>query len=56
MEINSTCIFFNVGEVATALHVSKSHIYSLIRRGEIPSKQVGKRILVPKCFVETLLK
>ena len=56
METNTTCILFNVSEVATALRVSKSHIYSLIRRGEIPSKQVGKRILVPKCFVETLLK
>lgn len=50
METNDTCILFNVSEVATALRVSKSHIYSLIRRGEIPSKQVGKTNISSQAF------
>lgn len=38
---------YSTQDVATILGVSKEHIHRLIRAGELPSKRVGRRIVIP---------
>jgi len=45
-------IVLTVPEVAAELQIPASTVYDLIRRGEIPSVRVGKRIRVPKRRLE----
>ena len=46
---------FTVDEVARLLGVSRSGAYDSITRGEIPSFNVGRRVLVPRdAFLEML--
>ncbi|MEM9655580.1 MAG: helix-turn-helix domain-containing protein [Actinomycetota bacterium] len=44
-----------VDEVAGLLGVSRSTAYECIRTGEIPSVTFGRRILVPKRWLDSLL-
>ena len=44
---------FTVDEVARLLGVSRSGAYDSITRGEIPSFNIGRRVLVPRdAFLE----
>ena len=46
---------FTVDEVARLLGVSRSGAYDSITRGEIPSFNIGRRVLVPRdVFLEML--
>ena len=46
---------FTVDEVARLLGVSRSGAYDSITRGEIPSLNIGRRVLVPRdAFLEML--
>jgi excisionase family DNA binding protein len=45
-------IVLTVPEVAAELQIPASTVYDLIRRGEIPSVRVGRRIRVPKRRLE----
>ena len=47
--------FYSAGQVARLLGVSRSHIYSLISKGQIPVKRIGKRLIIPASFVNGLL-
>ena len=47
--------FFSVKEVAEILGVSKSLVYSKICNGQIPSRRIGRRILIPASYVEEIL-
>ncbi len=47
--------FFSVKEVAELLGVSKSLVYSKICNGQIPSRRIGRRILIPASYVEEIL-
>ena len=47
--------FFSVKEVAELLGVSRSLIYDKVCRGTIPSRRVGRRILIPATYVEEIL-
>jgi len=44
-----------VEETAKILGVGRNSAYEAIARGEIPVVKVGKRLLVPKAALETLL-
>ena len=44
-----------VEEVAALLAISRSQAYKLVRRGEIPSIQVGTAIRVPRRALEAWL-
>ncbi len=44
-----------VTETAKCLGIGRSSAYEAIARGEIPVIRVGKRLLVPKAALETLL-
>ncbi len=44
-----------VDETAKCLGVSRNSAYEAIAKGEIPVVKIGKRLLVPKAALETLL-
>ena len=44
-----------VPEVAAALGISRGAAYDAIRRGELPSRRVGRRILVPTAMCTSWL-
>ena len=44
-----------VGEAARALGISRALAYDLVRRGEIPSLRLGRRIVIPERVVDDLL-
>lgn len=41
-------LVYSVQEVAEALGISKSYAYELVRKGIIPSLQLGKKRIIPK--------
>ena len=45
-----------VAEAAGALRLSSNKTYEAIRRGELPSVRIGRRLLVPKAGVLQLLQ
>ena len=47
---------FTVDEVARLLGVSRSGAYDSITRGEIPSFNIGRRVLVPRDAFLDMLK
>jgi len=46
---------FSVDEARMLLGLSRGLIYEAIRRGEIPSLRIGKRILIPRAALQRLL-
>ena len=48
--------YYSVKEISILLCVSKSLIYDLVYKGEIPVRRVGKRILIPRTYVERFAK
>ena len=44
-----------VEETAKCLGIGRNSAYEAIARGEIPVIRIGKRLLVPKAALETLL-
>ena len=47
---------YSVDEAAEALGVSRASAYEAVRRGEIPHIKIGKRILIPRSFLQSLTK
>ena len=48
-------LVFTVEEAAKLLGISRSFAYEAVKRGEVPSMRIGRRILVPKSALERLL-
>lgn len=46
---------FTVEEVASILGISRNSAYEAVRRGEIPTIRLGRRILIPRSRLEDLL-
>ena len=44
-----------VEEVAATLGISRAFAYEAVRRGDIPSIRIGRRVLVPRAALERLL-
>jgi len=44
-----------VDEAATRLGLSRNGAYEAVRRGEIPSLRIGRRVLVPRAALERML-
>ncbi len=44
-----------VDEAAKALGIGRNTAYEAVRRGEIPSIKIGKRLLVPVVALERML-
>lgn len=45
-------IMLRPAEVATLLAISRSEVYRLIERGDIPSVRIGRSVRVPRRWVE----
>jgi excisionase family DNA binding protein len=50
-----TKLTYSVPEVAQLLGICRTSAYECVRRGEIPSLTLGRRILVPRSVLEQLL-
>ena len=46
---------YSVSEVLELIPVSKASLYAAIRRGEIPSASVGRRVFVPDWAIEKIM-
>jgi len=46
---------FTVCEVAKILRIGKISAYQAIAKGEVPSIRIGRRILIPRHALESLL-
>ena len=46
---------FTVCEVAELLGISRTSAYECVRRGEIPSITLGRRLVVSRAVIERLL-
>lgn len=46
---------YTVVEVAKMLGIGRGQAYEAVRRGEIPSIRLGKRLVVPKPLIERML-
>jgi excisionase family DNA binding protein len=51
----STRLTLTVEEVAATLGISRAFAYEAVRRGEIPSIRIGRRVLVPRAALERLI-
>ena len=52
---DSESLVFTVEEARGKLRISRGLMYEAIRRGEIPSIRLGRRILIPRLALEKLL-
>ena len=50
-----TKITYTVTEAAELLGISRSSAYECVRRGEIPSLTLGRRVVIPRRAFEALL-
>ena len=46
-------LFLSAEEVSRLLGASKSYVYAMIRKGDIPSKRLGKRVFIPTSFIKS---
>ena len=53
---NLRSIFVRPIEAAALLSVSKSKLYEMLARGEIPSTRIGGMLRVPRAAIEQLAK
>lgn len=52
---DSEGLTFTVDEVSKLLKLSRTSCYEAIKRGDIPSLRIGKRILIPRHAFEKML-
>ncbi len=45
----------SVPDAAALLGISRAHAYQLVARGELPHLRLGRRIVIPRAALETLL-
>ena len=52
---NEIPLVFTVTETARLLGISRSHAYDLIAAGDLRHLRLGRRIVIPRHTIETLL-
>ncbi len=48
-------LVWTVEEAGRLLGISRAHAYELVARGELPHLRQGRRVVVPKHAIESLL-
>jgi excisionase family DNA binding protein len=48
-------LVYDIPEVAKLLGISRHSAYEAVRRGDIPTVRIGRRLLVPRQALERLL-
>lgn len=51
----STADVLTVTEAARLLRLSRNSTYAAVKRGEIPSRRVGRRLLIPRDALQRFL-
>ena len=49
------CLTYTVTETAALLGISRTTAYECVRRGEIPSLTLGRRVVISRAVLERLL-
>jgi excisionase family DNA binding protein len=52
---NDERLVWSVEEAGRRLGISRAHAYELVARGELPHLRLGRRIVVPRHALESLL-
>jgi excisionase family DNA binding protein len=47
--------FYSVAQAVKSLSVAKLTIYRRTATGEIPSTRIGRKVLIPAAYIETLV-
>ena len=55
MGSEGTAMVVSVPEAARLLGISRTHAYELVARGELAHLRLGRRIVIPKHAIETML-
>lgn len=55
MRPDRTAMVVTVPDAARLLGISRTHAYELVSRGELAHLRLGRRIVVPKHAIESLL-
>ena len=55
MGSDRTAMVVTVPEAARLLGISRTHAYELVARGELAHLRLGRRIVIPKHAIETML-
>ena len=55
MGSDGTAMVVTVPEAARMLGISRTHAYELVARGELVHLRLGRRIVIPKHAIETML-
>ena len=56
MKPDKDAAVYTIEEAARLLGIGRSTAYEAARRGEIPTIRIGRRLLVPKIALESLLQ
>lgn len=56
MEINNDLMLLKVAEVAEILNISRSQVYQLMQKGEIPTIKINRSIRVRPCDLEEYIQ
>jgi excisionase family DNA binding protein len=54
-KVDQKSLVVSVPEAARLLGISRTHAYELVTRGELTHVRLGRRIVVPKHAIDTLL-
>jgi len=49
------CLRYTVNEAAALLGISRTSAYECVRRGEIPSITLGRRVVISRAALERML-
>jgi len=49
-------LVYTANEASELLHISKNHVYSMIREKRLPVLKLGKRLLIPKSALLKMLE
>ena len=55
MDSERTAMVVTVPEAALLLGISRTHAYELVARGALAHLRLGRRIVIPKHEIETML-
>ncbi len=53
--VDTERLVWSVEEAGRLLGISRAHAYELVARGELPHLRLGRRLVVPKHTLATLL-
>jgi excisionase family DNA binding protein len=53
--LDSERLVWTVEEAGRLLGISRAHAYELVARGELPHLRLGRRVVVPKHVIESML-